>query len=105
MPIERMRRALDQKYVYLRRPDLERILAERASAAGVEVRYGTALAAIEERGGGVHVQFEDGGTDDFGLADRCRRRALVSARTGLRAGAPIRALSRTLCRRLPWRAE
>jgi 2-polyprenyl-6-methoxyphenol hydroxylase-like FAD-dependent oxidoreductase len=67
MPIERMRRALDDKYVYLRRPDLERILAERANAAGIEVRYGTSLAAIEDRGDGVHVQFEHGATDDFDL--------------------------------------
>ena len=67
MPIERMRRALDDKYVYLRRPDLERILAERAGEAGVEVRYGTSLSAIEDRGDRVHAQFESGGADDFAL--------------------------------------
>jgi 2-polyprenyl-6-methoxyphenol hydroxylase-like FAD-dependent oxidoreductase len=67
MPIARLRRALDNKYVYLRRPDLERILTERARAVGVDIRYGCSLAAIEERGAGVHVRFEDGGEDDVAL--------------------------------------
>jgi 2-polyprenyl-6-methoxyphenol hydroxylase-like FAD-dependent oxidoreductase len=67
MPIARLRRALDNKYVYLRRPDLERILTERARALGVDIRYGCSLAAIEDRGPGVHVRFEDGGEDDVAL--------------------------------------
>ena len=68
MPIERVRRALDNKYVYLRRPDLEAILAGRARELGVNVRYATSLAAIEDRGDYVHAQFENGGQDDFALA-------------------------------------
>ena len=67
MPIERMRHALDDKYVYLRRQDLERILAERAREVGVDIRYGCSLAALEERGDAVHARFEDGGEDDFAL--------------------------------------
>ena len=68
MPIERMRRALDGNYVYLRRPDLERILAERARDAGVDIRYGCSLAAVEDRGAHLHARFEDGGEDEFALA-------------------------------------
>jgi len=68
MPIERMRRALGGNYVYLRRPDLERILAERARQAGVAIRYGCSLTAIEDRGDRVHAQFEGGDADDFALA-------------------------------------
>ena len=68
MPIERVRRALGDKYVYLRRPDLEAILAERARELGVEMRYATSLAALEDRGDYVHAQFENGGQDDFALA-------------------------------------
>ncbi len=67
MPIARLRRALDNKYVYLRRPDLERILAERAREVGVDIRYGCSLAVIEDRGADVHVRFEDGGEDDVAL--------------------------------------
>jgi 2-polyprenyl-6-methoxyphenol hydroxylase-like FAD-dependent oxidoreductase len=67
MPIERMRRALDNKYVYLRRGDLERILAERARVVGVNLRLGTSLAALQERGAAVHARFEDGGEDEFAL--------------------------------------
>jgi 2-polyprenyl-6-methoxyphenol hydroxylase-like FAD-dependent oxidoreductase len=67
MPIARLRRALDNKYVYLRRPDLERILAGRAREVGADIHYGRSLAAIEERGTGVHVRFEDGGEDDVAL--------------------------------------
>ena len=50
MPITRLRHALDNKYVYLRRPDLERILAERAREVGVEIRYGCSIGSIEDRG-------------------------------------------------------
>jgi 2-polyprenyl-6-methoxyphenol hydroxylase-like FAD-dependent oxidoreductase len=64
MPIERMRRALDNKYVYLRRQDLESVLAESAREAGVAIRYGTSLAAIEQRSDRVHATFSSG-TDDF----------------------------------------
>jgi 2-polyprenyl-6-methoxyphenol hydroxylase-like FAD-dependent oxidoreductase len=67
MPIERMRRALDDKYVYLRRQDLERILAEHARAAGIVPRYGSSLAALADHGDGVRARFEDGSEEDFAL--------------------------------------
>ena len=82
MPIERMRRALDHKYVYLRRQDLERILAERARELGIAPRYGISLAALDDAGGAVKARFEDGSEDEFALvigADgvHSRVRALV----------------------------
>jgi 2-polyprenyl-6-methoxyphenol hydroxylase-like FAD-dependent oxidoreductase len=64
-PVERIRRALDYKYVYLRRPDLERILTERAREVGVEIRNGTSIATLDDRGDAVYVRFEDGGEDVF----------------------------------------
>ncbi len=67
MPIERLRRALDNRYVYLRRQDLERILAKHARAAGIEVRYGMSIAALDERGDKVHARFDDGSEDAFAL--------------------------------------
>ena len=67
VPVDRVRRALDNKYVYLRRPDLERILAERAQADGVDIRYGRSLAAIEERGEAVQVRFNDGSEETVAL--------------------------------------
>jgi 2-polyprenyl-6-methoxyphenol hydroxylase-like FAD-dependent oxidoreductase len=67
MPIDRLRRALGDKYVYLRRPDLERILADRALATGVEIRYGTSLAALDDRGAEVHARFENGSEETFAL--------------------------------------
>jgi 2-polyprenyl-6-methoxyphenol hydroxylase-like FAD-dependent oxidoreductase len=66
-PVARIRRALDNKYVYLRRPDLERILAGRARETGVEIRYGTSLAALDDRGDAAYVRFDDGGEDAFAL--------------------------------------
>jgi 2-polyprenyl-6-methoxyphenol hydroxylase-like FAD-dependent oxidoreductase len=68
MPIAHMRRALDNKYVYLRRGDLERILAERAQAVGVELRYGATLAELEDRGTSVRARFADGGEQEFDVA-------------------------------------
>jgi 2-polyprenyl-6-methoxyphenol hydroxylase-like FAD-dependent oxidoreductase len=67
VPVDRVRRALDNKYVYLRRPDLERILAERAHADGIEIRYGKSLAAIDDRCEAVHARFEDGGEEAVSL--------------------------------------
>ena len=67
MPIEHVRHALGDKYVYLRRGDLEAILADRARELKVETRYATSFAALEDRGGSVHVQFDGGGEDDFAL--------------------------------------
>ncbi len=66
-PIERVRHALGGKYVYLRRGDLEAILADRARELKVETRYATSLAALEDRGTCVHAQFDGGGEDDFAL--------------------------------------
>lgn len=67
MPIARLREALDNNYVYLRRPDLERILAERARGEGIELRYGGSIAALQDVGDRVQVRFEDGGEEDFAL--------------------------------------
>lgn len=67
MPIERLRRALDNRYVYLRRQDLEHILAERARKDGIEVRYGASIATLHNRDDAVHLRFEDGTEDNFAL--------------------------------------
>lgn len=65
-PISRMRRALDNKYVYLRRQDLEGILTDCARAEGIEIRYATTAVGLEDRGERVHVTFKSDG-DDFAL--------------------------------------
>jgi 2-polyprenyl-6-methoxyphenol hydroxylase-like FAD-dependent oxidoreductase len=67
MPIERMRHALGGKYVYLRRQDLERILAERARELGIAPRYGCALAALNDSGDVVQARFADGSEAEFSL--------------------------------------
>lgn len=68
VPIERLRDALANRYTYLRRPDLERILADRARDAGVTIRYDASIAALDERPDGVGVTFADGSTGEFALA-------------------------------------
>lgn len=65
--IDRVRHALDNQYTYLRRPDLERILFERARKAGIKVRFGTSLTAIEDRGTEVAAHFEHGEKEHFAL--------------------------------------
>jgi 2-polyprenyl-6-methoxyphenol hydroxylase-like FAD-dependent oxidoreductase len=66
-PIARIRRALDDKYVYLRRQDLEGILTDCAREEGVQIRYATTAVGIEERGDRVCVTFETG-HDEYALA-------------------------------------
>lgn len=65
VPISRVARALDGKYVYLRRPDLVRILHERAQDLDIEIRFGTEITALDDTGETVHVTFDDGNTSDF----------------------------------------
>ncbi len=67
VPIEVVRKALDDRYVYLRRSDLERILYERARAAGVDIRFGASLAALRQDESAVHATFEDGSEQSFDL--------------------------------------
>jgi 2-polyprenyl-6-methoxyphenol hydroxylase-like FAD-dependent oxidoreductase len=66
-PLERIRRALDGRYAPIRRPDLERILYDRAVAAGVPVTFGTEIETVHESGAGVDVQFSDGTSGRFGM--------------------------------------
>lgn len=67
VPISRIRRALDHKYVYLRRADLVRVLHQRVGSAGVEIRFGESIQSLEEFGDEVRVLFEGGGRGVFSL--------------------------------------
>jgi 2-polyprenyl-6-methoxyphenol hydroxylase-like FAD-dependent oxidoreductase len=98
VPIDRVRRALDDKYVYLRRSDLERILYERAIAAGVEIRFGSVITALQETANAVRTTFVDGTVAEFALVF-----GADGVHSGVRRDASVRAISRRLCRRLPSR--
>ncbi len=65
--IETVRKVLHGKYVYLRRSDLERILHDRARAAGLDVRFGTTVTSLEDGDAGVAVTLDDGSEDRFDL--------------------------------------
>jgi 2-polyprenyl-6-methoxyphenol hydroxylase-like FAD-dependent oxidoreductase len=67
MAIQSIRDALGGKYVYLQRSDLERILFERAKAAGLAVRFGTTIASLEETSADVVATFNDGSQESFAL--------------------------------------
>ncbi len=67
VPISRVRHALDNNYVYLRRSDLEAILFERAKSTGLGVRFGTVIRSLNDTGSSVEVEFEDDSRDSFSL--------------------------------------
>jgi 2-polyprenyl-6-methoxyphenol hydroxylase-like FAD-dependent oxidoreductase len=67
VPMDRVRSALDNRYVYLRRSDLEKILFDRARKAGVEVRFGASIEALNDNGACVHVRYADKTADRFDL--------------------------------------
>ena len=67
VPISRIARALQGNYVYLRRSDLVRILHERAKDSGIEIRFGTEITELDDKGASVHVTFADGNEDDYAL--------------------------------------
>ncbi len=68
VPIERVSEALDHRYVYLRRSDLERILFERAQRVGVAIRFSTSVETLAEDETGVLVAFNGGQMASFALA-------------------------------------
>jgi 2-polyprenyl-6-methoxyphenol hydroxylase-like FAD-dependent oxidoreductase len=49
------------------RPDLARILVERAGALGVKTRFGTTVRALDQDAAGVDVTFADGSAGRFDL--------------------------------------
>ncbi len=67
VPVGRIRDALDDKYVYLRRSDLERILYERAQKTGVEIRFGAQVESMEEGADHVRVTDSAGRSEDVAL--------------------------------------
>jgi len=66
-PIERMRAALDHKYVYLRWSDLEKILFDRACTAGVKVHFGASIESLNDDGTCVRARFADQTAAEFDL--------------------------------------
>jgi 2-polyprenyl-6-methoxyphenol hydroxylase-like FAD-dependent oxidoreductase len=82
VPLKRIRAAFDDKYTYLRRNDIQRVLAERARELGIEIRYGTGIHALIDRGEGVHTTFVGGAVEDFDVvigADGARSRVRMLA--------------------------
>jgi 2-polyprenyl-6-methoxyphenol hydroxylase-like FAD-dependent oxidoreductase len=67
VPIARVSHALGGKYVYLSRSDLERILYDRAQAAGIAIRFGSVVTGLRETGNAVRATFVDGAAADFAL--------------------------------------
>ena len=67
VPLQRIRDALGGHYIYLRRPDLERVLMERARELSIEIRFGISLHKIHSLHDRVHAAFADGRVDDFDL--------------------------------------
>jgi len=67
VPIRRIRRAFADNYVYLRRPDLVRMLYERGRAAGVDIRFGTTIRALANGIHDVWVGFDDGREGSYSL--------------------------------------
>ncbi len=67
LPMDRVRRALDDRYVYLLRSDLERILLDRARHSGVEIRFGSSISALTDAGDHLQVTFASGETASAGV--------------------------------------
>jgi len=84
VPIHRVARALDENYVYLQRSDLVRILHERAQSLGVEIRFGTEIAELDDTGERVNVTFNDDSDGQFRARVRRRRGAFGRAASGVR---------------------
>ncbi len=67
VPIDRIRKALGGKYVYLRHSDLQSILHERAMRAKVDIRFGTTVVALDPTDDAVEARLSTGKTEPFDL--------------------------------------
>ncbi|MDD1679364.1 MAG: FAD-dependent monooxygenase [Methanomicrobiales archaeon] len=67
IPLEQISQAFYGKSVSIRRPDLARILYNRATSEGVSVRFGTTIEKVRETDMEVEAQFNNGDTDSFRL--------------------------------------
>ncbi|MEO9169434.1 MAG: FAD-dependent monooxygenase, partial [Aestuariivirga sp.] len=67
LSIVSVKKALDGKYTYLRRSDLERVLFERAQAVGLVVRFATTIQTLKDNETEVIVTFNTGVTESYGL--------------------------------------
>lgn len=63
--VGKLREAMGGRFVGLRRGDLSRRLFEACD--GIEVRFGTSVAAMEEQGSKAAVRLTDGSTESFDL--------------------------------------
>jgi len=82
VPFKRIRAAFGDKYCYLRRSDIQRVLTERARELDIEIRYGVGIHALIDRGEGVHTTFVGGTVEDFDIvigADGARSRVRMLA--------------------------
>jgi len=67
LPIASVKKALNGKYTYLRRSDLERVLYERAQKVGLAVKFATTIQSLDDTGSEVIATFNDGSKDSFAL--------------------------------------
>ena len=66
-PVDRLRQALDNRYTYLRRPDLERILLAEARRAKDDIRYAASIESPSEDADGVSAVFKGGGREHVAI--------------------------------------
>jgi len=67
VPIKRLKKAFEGKFIYLLRSDLERVLSQAAIESGAEVRYGTEIKELHEKTQSVEAEFDDGTTREFDI--------------------------------------
>jgi len=67
LPLDGVREALDGKYTYLRRSDLEHILFNKAQRIGLGIRFGTTIQFLKDNGNEVDVVLSDGTSESFAL--------------------------------------
>ncbi len=65
--IDRIKQAFHDRYLTLRRTDLEAALFEKTQTEGLEVRFDTCLRSLQDTGPAVEVAFENGDKDSFSL--------------------------------------
>ena len=65
--MSRIKKSFGNKYLPLRRSDLEKVLFERAKSDGLGVQFGSELHSLQDTGSSVEVEFKDGSRDSFAL--------------------------------------
>lgn len=67
VPVKKVKDAFSDRYAYLLRSDLEKILFDEAQKNGINIQFGASVSGMRQTPSAVHVTFADGTEESFDI--------------------------------------